>query len=77
MSKLFDVEIVRYYSKATTIVVEAENEQDAKDLIANNKEIHNEIEERIASANLSWDDDSVEVYPINEEAVAWNHNITQ
>ena len=70
MSKLFDVEIVRYYSKATTIVVEAENEQDAKDLIANNKEIHNEIEERIASANLSWDDDSVEVYPINEEAVA-------
>lgn len=70
MKKLFDVEIVRYYSKAIAMVVEAEDEQDAKDLIASNKEIHNEIEERIASANLSWDDDSVEIYLINEEAVA-------
>lgn len=70
MKKLFDVEIVRYYSKAITMVVEAEDEQDAKDLIESNQEICNEIEKRIGDANLSWDDDSVEIYEVNEEVVA-------
>lgn len=70
MKKLFDVDIVRYYSKAITIVVEAEDKYDARDLIEINEAICNEIEERIASANLSWDDDSVEIYEVNEEVVA-------
>lgn len=70
MKKLFDVEIVRYYSKAITIVVEAEDEQDAKDLIESNEAICNEIEKRIGDANLSWDDDSIEIYEVSERAIA-------
>ena len=62
MKKLFDVEITRYYSKSTTIVVEAESEQEARNLIKMDKDISLEISNRIGDASLSWADDSIEVY---------------
>ena len=64
MKKLFDVEITRYYSKSTTIVVEAESEQEARNLIKMDKDISLEISNRIGDASLSWADDSIEVYEV-------------
>ena len=69
MKKLFDVEVTRYYSKTITIVVEAEDIQDAKDKVKTNQALINVIDNRLSEASLSWDDDSLEVYPIETEAV--------
>ena len=70
MKKLFDVEVTRYYSKTITIVVEAEDIQNARDELGRNQVINDEIDNRLSEASLSWDDDSYEVYPIEtEEAV--------
>jgi nitrate reductase NapAB chaperone NapD len=69
IEKLFDVEVTRYYSKTITIVVEAEDIQDAKDKVETNQALINVIDNRLSEASLSWDDDSLEVYPIEKEAV--------
>jgi hypothetical protein len=69
MKKLFDVEVTRYYSKTITIVVEAEDIQDARDELGRNQVINDEIDNRLSEASLSWDDDSYEIYPIETEAV--------
>ena len=68
MKKLFDVEVTRYYSKTLTIVVEAEDIQDARDELGRNQVINDEIDNRLSEASLSWDDDTYEVYT-TEEAV--------
>ena len=67
VGKLFDVEVTRYYSKTITIVVEAEDIQDAKDKVETNQALINVIDNRLSEASLSWDDDSLEVYPIEKE----------
>jgi uncharacterized ubiquitin-like protein YukD len=69
IGKLFDVEVTRYYSKTITIVVEAEDIQDAKDKVETNQAIINVIDSRVSETPLSWDDESLEVYPIETEAV--------
>ena len=69
MKKLFDVEITRYYSKSIVIVVEAESEQDARDEIERNQSINNEIDNRLSETTLAWDDDSIEIYEVEQEAV--------
>ena len=67
VEKLFDVEVTRYYSKTITIVVEAEDIQDAKDKVETDQALINVIDNRLSEASLSWDDDSLEVYPIEKE----------
>ena len=67
IEKLFDVEVTRYYSKTITIVVEAEDIQDAKDKVETDQALINVIDNRLSEASLSWDDDSLEVYPIEKE----------
>jgi nitrate reductase NapAB chaperone NapD len=69
IGKLFNVEVTRYYSKTITIVVEAEDIQDAKDKIETNQAIINVIDSRVSETPLSWDDESLEVYQIETEAV--------
>ena len=69
VGKLFDVEVTRYYSKTITIVVEAEDIQDAKDKVETNQALINVIDSRVSETPLSWDDESLEVYPIDTEAV--------
>jgi len=69
IGKLFDVEVTRYYSKTITIVVEAEDIQDAKDKVETNQALINVIDSRVSETPLSWDDESLEVYPIETEAV--------
>lgn len=69
MKKLFDVEVTRLYTKYTTIVVEAESEQDALDKVEMDKDINTEISKRISDAPLHWDDDSYEIYQVEQEAV--------
>jgi hypothetical protein len=69
MKKLFDIEVTRLYTKYTTIVVEAESEQDALDKIEMDKDINAEISKRISDAPLHWDDDSYEIYQVEQEAV--------
>jgi uncharacterized ubiquitin-like protein YukD len=69
IGKLFDVEVTRYYSKTITIVVEAEDIQDAKDKVETNQALINVIDSRVSETPLSWDDESLEVYPIETEAI--------
>ena len=50
-------------------MVEAEDIQDAKDKVETNQALINVIDNRISETPLSWDDESLEVYPIEKETL--------